>query len=57
MPTKKKAKAKHDVPFMVRLTTQEMKLYEGAANYAGLSISAWIRGVCTAAIRGTRSAP
>jgi hypothetical protein len=51
MPTKKKAKAKHDVPFMVRLTTTEMKLYENAAQEMGLSISAWMRIVCTAATR------
>ena len=49
--TKRTQPVKHDIPFMVRLTTTERKMYEDAATETGLQISAWMRTVCTTAAR------
>jgi len=50
-PSARTPAAKHDVPFMVRLTPAEREMYEAAATETGLQISAWMRTVCTTAAR------
>jgi hypothetical protein len=50
-PTIRMQAVKHDVPFMVRLTPAERKMFEAAATETGLQISAWMRTVCTTACR------
>jgi len=50
-PSKRTQTVKHDIPFMVRLTPAERRMYEDAATETGLQISAWMRTVCTTAAR------